>query len=160
MRLVASSLPLARTPWLIGGGVLSAAGIGVIAVARQPLPGWILLGLGGGLLLLTARPAYRARERIVLDDAGVTDLATSMGPIPWSDIVEAQVLNLAKTSLVTIRVVNPAAWEARLPEPVRRLRLLAPDLNLPPVLLFTPRLTLSPEEIVGEINRRARGHRG
>lgn len=36
---------------------------------------------------------------------------------------------------------------------------LAPEMNLPPVLLFTPRLDLTPEAIVQEINRRALGNR-
>jgi hypothetical protein len=32
-------------------------------------------------------------------------------------------------------------------------------MNLPPVLLFTPRLDLSPEEIVRVINERAQGEK-
>lgn len=131
-------------------------GLGLIAV-RRPVPGWILLLAGAGLLLLTARPGYSTRERIVLDDSGVTDLATKTGPIPWTDIIEAQVMQLSNTSLVTVTVTNTEHWEARTPASVRRLRVLAPEMKLPPVILFTPRLDLTPEEIVREINSRARG---
>ncbi|HWA56364.1 MAG TPA: hypothetical protein VG692_03870 [Gemmatimonadales bacterium] len=156
MRVVASHLPFHRLPWLVAASLLMAGGL--LLVARGvAVPGWILLVTGGGLMVLTAGPAYQSRERIVLDDNGLTDLATKLGPIPWADIVRAEVMLVGKTPLVSVEVVNPAEWEARAPDSLRKLRLLAPEMKLPPVLLFAPRLTLTPEEIVRQINSRAQG---
>lgn len=158
MRIVARSLPFSRAPWLIVGGALSALGFGLILL-HLPLLGWIALLPGAGLLLVTARPGYTTRERIILDEHGVTDLATKMGLIPWTDIIGAEVRPLSTTSLVVVEVINPEYWEEKAPETIRRLRNLAPDMKLPPVLLFTPRLDLSPEEIVRVINERAQARR-
>jgi hypothetical protein len=58
-----------------------------------------------------------------------------------------------------VEVTNPEYWEGRLPESLRRIRALAGDLHLPPVMLLTPRLDMPPEEIVRLINGHARGAR-
>lgn len=156
MRVVVKSQPYSRTPWLIAGGALSALGMALI-IWRLPLLGWVALLPGAGLLLVTARPGYSTRERIILDDSGVTDLATKLGPVPWTDIIRAEVRPLSNTSLVTLEVNNREHWESQAPQTLKRLRDLAPELNLPPVMLFTPRLEMTPEEIVRLINQRARG---
>jgi hypothetical protein len=133
---------------------------GVLLVSKgKPVPGWILLVLGGGLLYLATGPATRPRERIVMDEHGLSDLAAGLGPVPWADIVKAEVLNIGRAPLITVEVVNPAEWEAKAPKGLQGLRRLDPELVLPPVVLFAPRLTLSPEEIVRAINARARGGR-
>ncbi len=158
MRIVARSIPFSRTPWLVGGAVLMVCGTGLILV-HDPVAGWVALMAGAGLLWLTARPAYSTRDRIVLDDNGVTDLATPIGPVPWSAIIRAEPRALSTSSLVVVEVTNPAYWEKRLPESLRRIRQLATDLDLPPVMLLTPRLDISAEEIVRLINERAQGRR-
>jgi len=158
VRIVARSVPISRTPWLVGGAVLMFSGAGLLLL-QHPVAGWVALVAGAGLLWLTARPAYSTRDRIVLDDNGVTDLATPIGPVPWSDIIRAETRTLSTSSLVVVEVTNPAYWEARLPESLRRIRQLATDLDLPPVMLLTPRLDISAEEIVRLINQRAQGSR-
>lgn len=157
MRVVARSIPFSRTPWLTGGAALLLSGLALILI-RLPVPGWAALLVGAALLLLTARPGYTARDRIILDDNGVTDLATPIGPVPWSDIIRADVVAMGNSSMVTLEVANPESWEARLPESLRRLRQLAGG-TLPPVLLLTPRLDLPAEEIARLINEHARGQR-
>ncbi|MFN8653317.1 MAG: hypothetical protein U0133_15540 [Gemmatimonadales bacterium] len=122
-------------------------------------PGFILLLVGGLLLYLASGPAYQDRERIVMDDHGLTDLAVKLGPVPWTDIVGAEVMLVGKTPLVSVEVRNPEEWERKVPLGLAKLQRLSPDLKLSPVMLFAPRLTLSPEEIVREINNRAQARR-
>lgn len=157
-RVVATHRPANRTPWLISAVGLGLAGLLFITRGTYA-PGWILLALGGVLLYLATGPAYRERERIVMDEHGLSDLAVKLGPVPWTDIIQAEVLMLGKTPLVTVDVRNPEEWEAKAPQGLANLRRLAPDLKLSPVMLFAPRLTLSPEEIVREINTRALARR-
>lgn len=153
-RIVATHLPANRMPWLIGAVGLGLAGLLFISRGTYT-PGWILLLVGGLLLYLSSGPAYRERERIVMDQHGLSDLAVKLGPVPWTDIIHAEVLMVGKTPLVTVEVRNPEEWERKAPPGLANLRRLAPDLKLSPVMLFAPRLTLSPEEIVREINNRA-----
>lgn len=115
--------------------------------------------MGGLLVYLTTGPDYRERERIVMDDHGLTDLAAKLGPVPWSDIIGAEVQMVGRTPLVSVQVRNPEEWERKAPPSLARLSSLAPELKLSPVMLFAPRLTLSPEEIVREINNRALARR-
>jgi len=157
-RVVARNLPFSRTPWLIGGAAGLLGGVGLILI-RHPVAGWAALLAGAALVWITARPAYTRRDRIVLDDNGVTDLATPIGPVPWSDIVRAELRPMSTTMLVLVEVTNPEFWEARLPQSLRRVRQLAADLDLPPVVLLAPRLDVPAEEIVRLINQRARGRR-
>jgi hypothetical protein len=138
--------------------VLLLCGVGLILV-HHAVAGWVALLAGAALLWLTARPAYTTRDRIILDDDGVTDLATPIGPVPWSDIIQADVRTLSTSTLVAVEVTNPAYWEEKLPESLRRIHHLAADLNLPPVMLLTPRLDMPAEEIVRLINERASGQR-
>ncbi len=158
MRIVVKSLPYSRAPWLIAGGALSVIGF-VLIVWRLPLFGWAALLPGAGLILMTARPGYTTRDRIILDDDGLTDLVTKLGPVPWTDIIKAELRPLQRTSLVTVDVNNREHWEAQAPAVLRNLRELAPELDLPPVVLFPPRLDRTPEELVRMINERARGGR-
>lgn len=137
---------------------LGLAGLFLISRDRYT-PGFILLVIGGLLLYLASGPAYQERERIVMDERGLSDLAVKLGPVPWTDVIHAEVLMVGATPLVTVEVRNPEEWERKAPPGLANLRRLAPDLKLSPVMLFAPRLTLSPEEIVREINQRAQARR-
>jgi hypothetical protein len=155
-RVVARSRPLARGSWLFAGVALAVAGFAAI-VAHMMTPGWVALVLGGGLLLLGARPAAGLTDRIVVDDAGVSDLAMKVGPIPWADIVRAEARLVGSVPIIAIEVRNPEVWEQQLPDSLRRLRGFAAELQLPPVLLYGQGLDPPPAEIVRLINERARG---
>jgi hypothetical protein len=154
-RVVAYALPFSRGPWLVGATAFLVAGLGAIAW-RVPVVGWPAVAFGAALLLLAGRPAEAPRERIVLDDRGVTDLLGNLGPIPWADIMGARVQYLGRFKVIAVEVRNPEYWEARLPERYRRLGVLAAQLNLPPVLLAGQGLDPPAEDVVRVITERLR----
>ncbi len=156
--LVARRVPGSRRPPLIAGVVLSAAGLGMIALLRGSLAGWVFL-LPGGLLLVTGMQAPGAPvEAIVIDDAGLSYHGMKVGPIPWDAIIRADVARVKHIPVVALQLTQPDAWLDRMPESHRKLVALGTaELGLPPVFLYAAGLDHSAEEIVAAINQRARG---
>lgn len=156
MRIVTHSRPMSRGPWLVGAMSFLAVGLG--AVAQQvPLVGWPLLALGGVILFFATRPAGLLKERIVLDDAGVSDQGLGIGPIPWHEIIRGELKPLMKIWVISLEVTDPERWVAQLPDNQRTLRNFAKDLGLSPIMLAVSGLDLPPEEVLRLINDRARG---
>jgi len=156
--LVTHRRPSARRPYLIAGLILIGLAMAAQLGLHQPGATWVLLLPGGLLLLLGTKPAGPPVEAIVLDDFGVSDRSIDIGPIPWDQLVRAEVGWIRRFPVVALHLTDNAAWMARMPERHRKLvQLGAAELGLPPVFLYAVGLDVAPEEIVERINQRARG---
>jgi hypothetical protein len=158
MRVVTHSRPVSRGPWIVGAISFLAVGLGAVAL-NLPLAGWPALLLGGVILFFATRPAGAPKERIVLDDAGVSDTALGIGPIPWNEIIRGELRPLSKLWVISLEVTDPERWARQLPERQRTLNSFAAELGLSPVLLAVSGLDLPPEEVLRLINDRAAGGR-
>lgn len=156
--LVTHRIPASRGPLRVAGVVLSGLGLLLVAMVRTSPVGWIFLLPGGLLLLVGMQPRRTATEAIVLDDLGLSDRTMDLGPIPWDEIVRAEVGQIKRFPVVALQLTRPDQWLARMPERHRKLVALgAAELGLPPVFLYAVALDHPAEEIVAAINQRARG---
>ncbi len=146
---------MSRGPWLVGAVSFLVVGIGAVA-QRVPLVGWPLLLVGGVILFFATRPAGALKERIVLDDTGVSDPALGIGPIPWNEIIRGELRPLMKIWVISLELTDPDRWAKQLPENQRALRGFAKELGLSPILLAVSGLDHPPEELLRLINDRAR----
>ncbi len=130
----------------------------MLLVLRQSAAMWVFLLPGGLLLLVGTRPAGLPVEAIVVDDFGLSDRTMDLGPIPWDQVIGAEVRHLRRFPVVALRLTDDAAWLSRMPERHRKLVALGADqLGLPPVFLYAVGLDHPPEAIVAAVNQRARG---
>ncbi len=161
MREVIRGATVRRMPFLLAGAVFAAVGLGMIAKGLTG-PGTVPLVLGGILVLLGGRPAAEGEERLVLDDHGLTDLKLQVGPVPWTEIRGATVVPLGTHfTMIALDLTDPARYAEVKTLDAGRLRELAAklDFTLPEVFLYGSGLAQSPQEVVEEINRRARAPR-
>ncbi len=156
MRIVTHSRPVARGPWLVGAIAFMAVGLGAIA-QHVPVAGWPALLLGGVLLYFATRPQAGSDERIVLDDAGVTDVTFSLGPIPWDQIIRAELKPLVRMQVISLEVTEPERWIKQQPAHQARFSAMARELGVSPVMLAVTGIDMDPAELVKLINDRARG---
>jgi hypothetical protein len=156
MRIVAHNRPGSRGPWLVGAISFQAAGLFAI-LTHAPLIGWPGLLLGGGLLYYALRPATAPAERIVIEDAGVSDRAFGLGPIPWNEIIRAELKPLSRFHVISLEVTDPERWVKQLTVRQLQLSTMARELGISPVMLAASGLDRSPDELVRLINDRATG---
>lgn len=143
---------------LVGAAVLLLMAFVVLVLLHQPAAMWVFLLPGGLLLLLGTRPAVTPVEAIVVDDLGLSDRTMDVGPIPWDQVIGAEVRLIRRFPVVALQLTDEAAWLSRMPERHRKLVALgASELGVPPVFFYAVGLDHSPEEIVAAINQRARG---
>jgi hypothetical protein len=156
MRIVTRSRPVSRGPWLAGAVAFVVIGFAAI-MQKVPLAGWPALLAGGVLLFFATRPEGGPDERIVLDDAGVTDVTFSVGPIPWDQIIRAELKPLVRMQVISLEVTDPERWIKQQPEHLGRFSAMARELGVSPVMLAISGIDMDPAELVQLINDRARG---
>lgn len=156
MRIVTHSRPVSRGPWLVGAIGFMGAGLAAIT-QKVPLAGWPALLLGGVLLFFATRPQGGPGERIVLDDTGVTDVTFGVGPIPWDQVIRAELKPLVRMMVISLEVTEPERWVKQQPEHLARFSAMARELGVSPVMLAVTGIDMDPAELVKLINDRARG---
>jgi hypothetical protein len=109
-------------------------------VVKQIL-GWIAIAFFGYGFYAIPRKLWQPRlPRIVIDDAGITT-GTSAGVVEWADIEAFRVDAIRGTKFLSIDVVDPEKYLARMPPLARKSAQLNPRFGVSEIALSFVDLT-------------------
>ncbi len=125
---------------LIGLGTLLFAGS---SVRDAELVGAVALVTSAVMLFVVLRNARDTRARMLLDRSGIWFRDWEIGPVPWAAIDDAYTSGSRLQAFVSLRLRDPEAFLAGLPEAerkaVRANRLYrSPELRIPHGALDAP----------------------
>jgi hypothetical protein len=102
-------------------GLLAALGflmVGVVMLVagRPEYPGlaWLIVVIFGLGALNFAAYIFASRPRILINDEGVLDGTLGVGVIPWSDIADAHVKQIAGNNFICLELRDEQKWLSRL----------------------------------------------
>ena len=126
------------------GGVLATVGVILLLVPEGVVSDGLLIGvvmiaLGGGVLLMTARTARDKRAHLVVDDEGIWYRDWGLDVIPWDEIDRVYVRGLRFKIMVCVELKDPEGFVATM-SPANRSRLGSNPLIQLPVLRLPPKV--------------------
>lgn len=146
---------------LLGAALFVAGGIWLL---MHPIRGDELMGglIGWASIVFFGAVAVFALSRLVakkpaltIDHTGITDNASglSAGFIPWSDIVDAQIVNFQQQKFLGVSLRNPEDYLAKA-SPFKRM-LMKANSSLVGYVINIPRIALpvTLEEVLAHIDR-------
>jgi hypothetical protein len=127
--------------------------------ALDRLAGIASIAFFGACTLLLAKELVDARPRLVIDDSGVFDRTLLVGIIAWDDIVDAEVVTIARQQLIALRLRDPKKYTARLGPVHQRLVTLNEKMGHQPLNLKVGALDVDPHTLAAMIVREAEARR-
>ncbi len=115
--------------------------------------GWIgVVFCGLGFVVFAAR-LFQRGAAVVLDEAGILDVRSSFGLIPWAEITSLRTATVHSTRFLCVEVRDPGKYLARLPVHKRMLAGASPSLGLPPITFGFAGLSPGIEEVWAYVRR-------
>lgn len=119
------------------------------------LIGWASIVFFGAVALFAASRLVSRKPAITIDRAGITDNASglSAGFIPWSDVVDAQLVKFQQQKFLGVSLRNPQDYLAKA-SPLKRT-LMKANASLVGFVINIPQISLPVplEELLGHIER-------
>jgi hypothetical protein len=170
--------PLAMTPVVIypsrlrvslifaGAALFVAGGIWLLQHPIQGdeamgwLTGWASIVFFGAVALFALSRLASRKPAITIDRNGITDNASglSAGFIPWSDVVDAQLVKFQRQKFLGVSLRNPQDYLAKA-SPLKRA-LMKANSSLVGFVINIPQISLpvTLEELLGHIERFRQAH--
>jgi len=129
---------IAKTLGLVGVGILMLAAswfCTTLPQAEARIAGWIGLAFFGLCFIAIVAQLFRGGASVILDDAGIHDLRSSFGTIPWADILSLRIGSVESQRFLCVYVRDPGIYLARLPSHKRLIAQANPALGFPPVTI-------------------------
>ena len=146
---------------LLGAALFVAGGIWLVMhpsrgdTGMEWLMGWACIVFFGAVGLFALSRLFSRKPALTIDHAGITDNASglSAGFIPWSDVVDAQVIKFQQQKFLGLSLRNPEDYLANASSFKRMLMkanssLVGFVVNIPQIALPVPL-----EELLGHIDR-------
>jgi hypothetical protein len=124
--------------------------------ARNRFWGWASVLFFGFLFPFAVRELFRQGPRLIVSDAGIDDRALGLGLIPWSEIAGFELREMNREKFLMLHMHDQDAWEARRPAAKRWAFALNRAIGFQGIPITVSGLTMSAEEIVRQVQRRAR----
>ena len=123
------------------------------------LTGWASIVFFGAVALFALSRLVSRKPALTIDHTGITDNASglSAGFIPWSDIVDAQIVNFQQQKFLGLSLRNPQDYLAKA-SPFKRM-LMKANSSLVGFVINIPRIALpvTLEEVLAHIERFRQG---
>jgi hypothetical protein len=123
-------------------------------------PAWFIQAIGVLSILFfgicgfqIVRQLFDTRPRLILDDRGIFDRTLSTPVIPWSTILDAQIVQVKRSKFIALRLTDEEQRFAALPSAKRMMGAANQGLGFGRFNLNLAALSLSAEELLAIIHR-------
>ncbi|MFQ5939747.1 MAG: hypothetical protein ACE5KL_06740 [Alphaproteobacteria bacterium] len=125
------------------GGILATAGVIFLLAPEAYVPdgmliGLVMIALGAGVLLVTARTGSGKRPRLIVDDKGIWHRDWGLDVVPWDAISRVYMRGPRFKITICVELKDPESFVAAM-APADRSRLRSKPLVRLPVLRIPPK---------------------
>ncbi|MCR6479769.1 hypothetical protein NU688_26675 [Variovorax sp. ZS18.2.2] len=146
---------------LLGAALFVAGGIWLLMhpIGGDEVMGWLIgwasIVFFGAVAVFALSRLVSRKPAITIDRTGITDNASglSAGFIPWSDVVDAQVIKFQQQKFLGVSLRNPKDYLAKA-SPLKRM-LMKANSSLVGFVINVPQISLPVplEEVLAHIDR-------
>jgi hypothetical protein len=102
---------------------------------KAQVAGWMGLVFFGLCFIAILTQLFRSGPSVILDDAGIHDLRSSFGTIPWADIISLWTGAVRSQRFLCVEVHDSSTYLSRLPSHKQLLAQANPSFGFPPITI-------------------------